>query len=73
MTMNAIQQKYFTNEKHLQVGYFFTVTDEQMLEHRKRSIKDIFMWLESANSFIHSIQTPEERQDSIRAKNFVHR
>jgi len=55
-----------------QIGYFFTVTDEQMLEHRKRSITDIFMWLESANSFVRTIQTPQERWDSIRAKNFVH-
>ena len=50
-------------------GFHYTVTDEQIREHQKRSVKEIFEWLEKTNKFIHSIQTPEERERMRKAKN----
>ena len=42
-------------------GFHYTVTDEQIREHQKRSVKEIFDWLEKTNKFIFALQTPEER------------
>jgi hypothetical protein len=49
--------------------FHYTVTDEQIAEHQKRSIKEIFMWLESTQKLIYALQTPEERLRSKEAKN----
>lgn len=49
-------------------GYFFTVSDDEIKDHRKRSFEDIVSWLETANKFVHSIQTPEERMNTKRSK-----
>ena len=43
-------------------GYHYTVTDEQIAAHLKRSMKEIFEWLEETNKFIYALQTPEERK-----------
>ncbi len=43
-------------------GFHYTVTDEQIAEHRKKSIEEIFEWLETTNAFLYSIQTEEERK-----------
>lgn len=53
-------------------GFHYTVTDEQIKEHQKRSIIEIFEWLEKTNKFIYEIQTPEERERMKKAKNFLH-
>lgn len=49
--------------------FHYTVTDEQIREHQKRSLQEIFEWLEKTNKFIYSLQTPEERERSRRIKN----
>ncbi len=51
------------------VGFFYSVTKEQVEEHRKRSIEEILEWLESTNELIWSLQTEEERE----RKNFFKR
>jgi hypothetical protein len=54
------------NEKK---GFHYTVSDEQIAEHQKRTIEEIFEWLEKTNRFVWSVQTPEERERR-RTKNF---
>lgn len=49
-------------------GYYFTVSDQEIKDHRKRSFEDIVSWLETTNKFVHSIQTPEERKNTKRSK-----
>jgi len=51
-------------------GFHYTVTDEQIKEHRKLSVKEIFEWLENTSKFIYEIQTPEERERMKTANNF---
>ena len=43
-------------------GYYFDVKDEEIKAHQKRSVEDIFNWLQSANSFISLVQTPTEKK-----------
>jgi hypothetical protein len=50
-------------------GFHYTVTDEQIKEHQKRSIEEIFEWLEKTNKFIYDMQTPEERARMRMMKN----
>jgi hypothetical protein len=50
-------------------GFHYTVTDEQIAAHQKLSVREIFEWLESTTRFVSKIQTTEEKQRSIRAKN----
>ncbi len=50
-------------------GFHYTVTDEQIKEHQKRSLKEIFEWLEKTNKFVYALQTAEEREISIKIKN----
>ncbi len=52
-------------------GFHYTVTDEQIQEHQRRSVKEIFEWLENTTKFIYAIQTPEERERLSKAKNFT--
>ena len=49
--------------------FHYTVTDEQIREHQKRSVKEIMEWLEKTNKFIYAVQTPEERERMKKAKN----
>ncbi len=56
--------------KNSQKGFFYTVTDEQIEAHRKRSVKDIFRWIESTNKFVHSVQNSHEHKRKLRAKDF---
>lgn len=50
-------------------GFHYTVTEEQIKEHQKRSILEIFEWLEKTNKFIYEMQTPEERERMRMIKN----
>ena len=50
-------------------GFHYTVTDEQIQEHQKRNVKEIFEWLEKTNKFIYAVQTPEEHERMRKAKN----
>ena len=43
-------------------GFYYEVTEEQVREHCKRSIKEILNWLHETNIFLNKIQTPEEKQ-----------
>lgn len=43
-------------------GYYFDVKDDEIEAHQKRSVEDIFNWLQSANSFFSMVQTPTERK-----------
>lgn len=52
------------------VGFYYTVTDEQIREHRKKSVEEIINWIESTAKFIYDLQTPEERERMKKAKNF---
>jgi len=51
------------------VGFHYTVTDEQIAEHKKRSIPEIFEWLESTRKLIDSVQTEKERDFARSLKN----
>lgn len=50
------------------VGFHYTVTDEQIKEHQKKSVEEIINWVES--KFIYDMQTPQERARMKSAKNF---
>ena len=43
-------------------GFYYSVTDAQLREHRKRSLFEVFEWLESTRKFIYNLQTPAERR-----------
>lgn len=43
-------------------GYYYTVTDEQIREHQKRTPVEILDWIESTNEFLYKHQTPEARE-----------
>lgn len=51
------------------VGFHYTVTDEQIAEHKKRSITEIFEWLESTRKLIDAVQTEKERAFARSLKN----
>ena len=51
-------------------GFHYTVSDDQIKEHRQRSVKEIFEWLEKTNKFIYAMQTPEERERMKQVKNY---
>lgn len=52
------------------VGFHYTVTDEQLEIRSKMSVEEILNWVESTARFIYEAQTPEERERMKRAKNF---
>ena len=62
---NNIQPKTENANK----GFHYTVTDEQIREHQKRSLEEIFEWLEKTNKFVYELQTPEEREMAKKMKN----
>ncbi len=43
-------------------GFDYTVTEEQIAEHQKRTIAEIFRMMEAHAKFLYEIQTPEERE-----------
>lgn len=52
------------------VGFHYTVTDEQLEIRSKMSVEEILNWVESTAQFIYEAQKPEERERMKRAKNF---
>lgn len=40
--------------------FYYSVSDQQIAEHRKRSVKEILQWMEEMNKLIFSLKTPEE-------------
>ena len=55
-------KKIKPKKQNKDAGFYFTVTEEQVKVHRKRSIAEIFEWLEKMNKFLFAVQTPEERK-----------
>jgi hypothetical protein len=62
--------KIVPKKENQNVGFHYTVTDEQIKEHQKKSVGEIINWVESTAKFIYDMQTPEERERMERAKNF---
>lgn len=52
------------------IGFHYTVTDEQITAHQKKSVEEILMWIEETSKFIYEVQTPEERLRTKFAKQF---
>ncbi|MEY4876443.1 MAG: hypothetical protein RL708_1592 [Bacteroidota bacterium] len=44
------------------VGFHYTVTDEQIEEYSHWTIEEKFKWLFETSQFIYEVQTPEERE-----------
>lgn len=63
------KNKIIPKKKNFNKGFYYTVTDEQIAAHRKRSLEEIFQWLEEMHSFIYTVQTPEERMRMQKIKN----
>lgn len=70
MEDKKIKSKISPKLENADKGFHYTVTDEQIKEHKKRSVKEIFEWLEKTSKFIYEMQTPEERERMRKAKNF---
>ncbi len=66
-----MSSKIIPKAENADKGFHYTVTDEQIQEHQKRSIKDIFDWLEKTNKFVFALQTPKEREMAKKIKNGV--
>ncbi|HEV7229892.1 MAG TPA: hypothetical protein VGO45_01105 [Bacteroidia bacterium] len=62
-------KKLIPIKENQEKGFHSTVTDEQIAAHQKLTLHELFEWLESTNRFVSKLQTPEEKQRSIRAKN----
>ena len=52
------------------IGFHYTVTDEQLEARSKMTTEEIINWVEETAQFIYEIQTPEERERMKKAKNF---
>lgn len=52
-----------SKDKNEPLQLLYYVTDEQIREHQKRSVTEIFEWLESTNEFLFRFQTPEAREN----------
>jgi len=42
-------------------GFYYEVTEEQVLQHQKRSVVQILQWLYETNILLSKIQTQEEK------------
>jgi hypothetical protein len=61
---NKIQPKI----ENTNVGFRYTVTDQQIAEYATWSIEEKFNWLEQTAKFIYATQTPEEREQQYLLK-----
>ena len=50
------------------IGFSYTVTDEQIEKHEKRSIPEILAWLESTRKLINAVQTPDAKEFARKLK-----
>lgn len=57
--------------KKLKRGYYYSLSEEQFEAGKKRTIEEVFQWLEETNRFIWEVQTPEERLRVKQMKNIV--
>ncbi len=53
-------------------GYYYEVTEEQVAQHKRRSLVEILKWLHDTNIFINSVRTDEEKliAKKLKAKNY---
>jgi predicted Fe-S protein YdhL (DUF1289 family) len=59
------------NKPKPETGYYYELTSAQLEAGKKRTIDEIFQWLEETNRFIWEAQTPEERNRVKKAKNMT--
>jgi hypothetical protein len=54
------------------IGYYYEVTDEQIIEHQKKSIMEIFQWHHDMNVFLNAVRTSEEKEiaKKMKSKNY---
>jgi hypothetical protein len=57
-------------EENENVGFHYTVTDEQLATRAKMTTEEILNWVEETAKFIYELQTPQERELMKLAKNF---
>jgi hypothetical protein len=63
--------KIIPKKENQNVGFFYTVTDEQIAEHQKKSVEEIINWVERTAEFIYNTQTSEERERMQKAIFFL--
>ncbi len=65
--------KIIPKKENENLGFWYTVTDEQIAKHQKMSVKELFEWIQAGNNFLATVQTPEERarMRSIKAKPYA--
>ena len=56
------------NNKQKQKGFYYSVTDEQIKEHRQRTVNEIFEWLETTNEFLWKFQTSKARERMMKIR-----
>lgn len=56
-------------EENKGIGFRYTVTKEQIEQHQKLTIPEIFEWLESTRKLIESVQTEEAKEFAKKLKN----
>ena len=49
-------------------GYSYTVSEEQFLAFQKWTIEERLNWIETTNQFLSAIQTPEEKERTIKLR-----
>ncbi len=50
-------------------GFYYTVSDEQIAAHQRKTVEEICLWIENTYKFIYAAQTPEERMQMHLVKN----
>lgn len=49
-------------------GFHYTVSDEALAEHARRTVGERLAWVWDTMQFVASLQTPEERRRTLIAK-----
>jgi len=62
--------KIVPKKENVNIGFHYTVTNEQIEEFQKLSVEQRIIWVETTAKFIYDMQTPEERERMKKAKNF---
>lgn len=63
------KNKIIPKVENFNKGFYYTVSDDQIRQHQKRSFSEILNWLEEMNTFIYTLQTPLERERAVKIKN----
>lgn len=62
-------KEFVPKQENEGIGFSYTVTDEQIAQHQKLSISQIFDWLDSTRRLVESVQTEKEKQFAKKLKN----